>query len=182
MADTTVEKTLMDVKNFRKAASIDSFIPIKCSGLYCIRISNISKLPNPFNTLLQDRGHNILYMGIATNCLNKRFLNQELRANGHGTFFRSLGAVLGYKPQRGSLITKSNKHNYKFSKEDCNMVINWINENLIVNWVKYSGNFESIETALIEKYQPLLNIAKNPSRLQLLSELRADCVRIANSN
>lgn len=173
-----LDKILMNEKNFKSAANIDNLVPHN-SGLYCIRISDINKLPKPFNTFLADRQHNIIYIGIATESLNKRFLNQELRANGHGTFFRSIGAVLGYRPPKGSLTTKSNKRNYKFSPTDEQKIIKWINDNLQVNWFEFSGDFESLETGLITKYRPLINLAKNPSALQLLSDLRKECVQIA---
>jgi len=174
-----LDKILMNEKNFKSAANIDNLVPHN-SGLYCIRISDINKLPKPFNTFLADRQHNIIYIGIATESLNKRFLNQELRANGHGTFFRSIGAVLGHRPPKGSLTTKANKRNYKFSPTDEHKIIKWINDNLQVNWVDFSGDFESLETGLITKYRPLINLAKNPSALQLLYDLRKECVQIAN--
>jgi hypothetical protein len=34
---------------------------------------------------------------------------------------------------------------------------------------------------LIAEYRPLINIDKNPLKLQILSDLRAECVRIANA-
>ena len=76
---------------------------------------------------------------------------------------------------------KKNKKNYKFSADDELAIIQWINNNLKVNWVEHPTDFEAIETPLIQEYQPLLNLAKNPSALPLLSELRAECVRIANN-
>lgn len=179
-SDTSLlEKMLMNEKSFKSAGSIDNLVPHN-PGLYCIRISNINKLPKPFNTFLADRQHNIIYIGIATESLKRRFLNQELRANGHGTFFRSIGAVLGHRPPKGSLTTKANKRNYKFSPTDELKIIKWINDNLLVNWVLFSGDFESLETGLITKYRPLINLAKNPSALQLLSDLRKECVQTAN--
>jgi hypothetical protein len=171
----------MNQKNFKSASKIDDVVPVGRCGLYCVRIQNINSLPEPFRIILKNRGHNIIYLGIATSCLNKRFLNQELRGNGHGTFFRSIGAVLGFKPLKGSLLQKSNKRNYKFSKTDTEEIIRWINHNLLVNWVEYSGDFDVIETNLIQKHEPLLNLAKNPGALRELSELRSECVRIANS-
>ncbi|MDL2251227.1 hypothetical protein LJC12_00060 [Odoribacter sp. OttesenSCG-928-J03] len=174
-----LEKMLMNEKNFKSASTIDNLVSLK-AGLYCIRITDINQLPKPFNTFLTDREHNIIYIGIATESLQKRFLNQELRAKGHGTFFRSIGAVLGYRPPKGSLVAKKNKHNYKFAKVDEQKIIKWINDNLNVNWVDFSGDLESIETRLIDKYRPLINLAKNPSALQLLSDLRKECVQIAN--
>ncbi|MCG9880040.1 MAG: hypothetical protein MH472_05525 [Bacteroidia bacterium] len=174
-----IEKSLMNEKNFKSATVIDNLVP-HSSGIYCIRISDINALPKPFDSFLEERIHNIIYIGIATESLNKRFLNQELRAKGHGTFFRSIGAVLGHRPPKSSLTTKANKRNYKFAPTDERKIINWINENLQVNWVEFSGDFESMETRLITKYRPLINLAKNPMALQLLSELRKECVRIAN--
>ncbi len=174
------EKILMNEKNFKSAATIDNLVPDR-PGLYCIRIKDINKLPKPFNSLLNERNHNIIYIGIASKSLYRRFLNQELRAKGHGTFFRSIGAILGFRPVKGSLITKTNKRNYIFSLSDEHKIIKWINSNLIVNWVIYNQNFEEIETGIIQSHLPLLNLAKNPMALQYLKNLRAECVIIANS-
>lgn len=175
-----LEKVLMNEKNFKSASIIDDLVPDD-AGLYCLRLKESKKLPRPFNEILLERNHNIIYIGIASQSLNKRFLNQELRANGHGTFFRSIGAVLGYKPEKGSLLLKANKRNYTFSGSDEIKIIDWINDNLIANWVKYDGDIEGLETLLIQKYLPLLNIAKNPLSIRELSDLRSECVRIANS-
>ena len=175
-----LEKVLMNEKNFKSAAIIDDLVPDN-PGLYCIRINDINKLPKPFDTIAKDRNHNVIYIGIASQSLSKRFLNQELRAKGHGTFFRSIGAVLGYKPAIGSLLTKANKRNYTFSTSDEKKIIDWINGNLMINWVEFKGDFESVETVIIQKHLPLLNLAKNPLALKQLSDLRAECVKTANS-
>jgi hypothetical protein len=178
-ADTEqLARILMDEKNFKSALKIDNIVP-NSPGLYCVRIKEISKLPKYFAEHLADRKHNIIYIGIASQSLNDR-LNQELRAKGHGTFFRSIGAVLGFRPPKGSLVTKANKRNYKFSAPDEEKIIAWINDNLTVNWIGHSRDLESIESELITEYRPLINIDKNPFKLQLLLDLRAECVRIAN--
>jgi len=178
-SDELTEKILMNQKNFKSAGTIDNSVP-DFPGLYCIRIKEPKKLPTPFSTELEKRNHNIVYVGIATQSLKKRMLNQELRANGHGTFFRSLGAILGYRPPQGSLTDKKNKRNYKFNSSDEIKIIDWINENLNINWVKFENDFETIETELILKYKPILNISKNPYSILRLSELRKECVEIAN--
>ena len=49
----------MQNKNFKSAGSIDSLVPHN-SGLYCICISDINKLPKPFNKILTERQHNII--------------------------------------------------------------------------------------------------------------------------
>lgn len=173
------EKTLMNAKAFKKILKAELIIPDN-SGLYCIRLNKSEAISKDFNQHLVERNHNIIYIGIATQSLLVRFFNQELRAKGHGTFFRSLGAMLGYTPAPGSLLDKANKRNYKFSKNDEAKIISWIDQHLLINWVSLSGELEEFETHLILKYKPLLNIAKNPIALKSLSNLRAECVRIAN--
>jgi hypothetical protein len=172
-------KMLMNEKNFKSAGSIDQNVP-DVPGLYCIRVISSNAMPEPFNSYLTERKHNIIYIGIATTSLNKRFLGQELRARGHGTFFRGIGAVLGFRPIPGSLKNYSNKNNYTFSTKDETSIIQWINKNLMVNWVSFDSDFEQTETQLIEHYLPLLNSDKNPAKLDELAALRKECREIAN--
>lgn len=179
LTDDLAVKMLMNEKNCKPAGAIDRLVPDR-PGLYCIRVDKAESLPEPFAKHLKDRNHNIIYIGIATQSLYTRFLNQELRANGHGTFFRGIGAVLGYRPLKGSLVNKKNKNNYKFSAADEKMIIQWINTHLLVNWVEFSGDFEATETMLVEKHLPLLNTSKNPAKLAELAELRKACRDIAD--
>lgn len=175
-----MKKKLINNNNFKPIDEIESLIS-DGPGIYCIRIVNESLLPTPFKQHLIQRNHNILYIGTASQSLKKRFLNQELRAKGHGTFFRSIGALLGYRPQVGSLIDKANKRNFKFSKTDEQEIINWINSNLIFNYIEINTDYESVESQLIKVHKPLINIAKNPFAIKELSTLRNECVIIANS-
>lgn len=170
-------KVLMNEKNFKSAGAIDGDLPDH-PGLYCLRIANLNNLPTKFLDVLKSRKHNIIYIGLASQSLCKR-LNQELRAKGHGTFFRSMGAVLGFLPEKGSLVGKLNQNNYKFSKEHEKEIIKWINENLMVNWVPMEESLAAIELNLLKEYSPLLNIAGNPGALNHLRELRENCKRIA---
>lgn len=172
-------KILMNERNYKIAGSIDDKVP-DTPGLYCIRISNPDFLPDPFVRHLKERGHNILYIGIAATSLYKRFLGQELRARGHGTFFRGIGAVMGYRPPKGSLRDKANKNNFTFSATDEKAIIAWINKHLMVNWVAFGGDLEDTETRLIRDYLPLMNTAKNPAALEELAVMRKECRNIAN--
>lgn len=171
-------EVLMNEKNFKQAKEVDTFVPDE-SGLYCIRIKDKHLLTEPFYSHLKERNHNIIYIGIASKSLKTRFLGQELRAIGHGTFFRSIGAVLGFTPEYGSLKDKKNQNNYTFSVSDKRKIIKWINQNLIVNWVKVDQDINNIENELIKTHLPLLNIAGNPAALKELSILRDNCKRIA---
>lgn len=166
---------------FKKAGLIDALVPKK-TGFYCIKLANGSQLPKPYQDHLNNRPHSIIYVGKAEGqTLKKRFLGQELRAKGHGTFFRSIGAVLGYLPKKGILIAAKNKNNYTFQPADEAKIIAWINTSLEVNWVVYEGDF-SIEKQWISKYCPLLNDSHNPLRLNELKADKAKCRNIAFSS
>lgn len=171
-------KVLMNQKNFKPIKENEINIPEK-PGLYCIRIKHEAALSSNFTKVLHDRNHNIIYIGLASKNLKKRFLGQELRAKGHGTFFRSLGAVLDYRPEIDSLVGMRNQNNYKFSKIDEQKIISWINENLIINWVTVETHLNEIENKLLNEFSPLLNIAGNPGKLNEVTQLRNECKRIA---
>lgn len=170
---------LMNPTNFKLASNLDGLVPA-LPGIYAIRIKDPKKLPAVFAKELGERNHNLLYIGIASKSLKKRMLGQELRAKGHGTFFRSLGALLGYTPPKGSLVGAGNIQNYKFTSSDETKIIQWINENLLINWILMDNGWNELETQLILSEKPLMNIVKNPLKLTELSRLRARCVEIAN--
>ncbi|MCX2837878.1 hypothetical protein OQ279_06895 [Salinimicrobium sp. MT39] len=175
-----LEEKLIKGKYF-SAAYLDSKQNLDCSGFYSIKLKSGSTLPKPYQVHLAERKHSIIYFGKAEGqTLRKRLLNQELRARGHGTFFRSIGAVLGYCPEKGSLLSYKNKKNYKFAPADEYKIIKWINENLEVSFIHYTGNF-NIENDLIRKYTPLLNDTHNPLRLKELIEDKARCRAVANA-
>ena len=174
-------KMLMNPKNFKDVSKVENQIP-DIPGIYCIKIKNPKLLDQPFADTLEQRKHNILYIGIASKSLRKRLLGQELRAKGHGTFFRSLGAVLKFKPQAGSLIGKKNQNNFKFCKPDETKVVNWINENLLINFVSTHESLRDLENQLILKYKPLLNLAGNPFAMAELTALRKECKLIARGS
>ena len=51
-----------------------------------------------------------------------------------------------------------------------------------VNFVAHSDNLEEIERSLIAKYLPLLNLDKNPVKLDELIRLRRRCEAVANGD
>ncbi|NDP21848.1 MAG: hypothetical protein GZ091_12325 [Paludibacter sp.] len=177
-SDNHLEEELIQ-GSFKKVGIIDNLVPDQ-AGFYCIRLANGSNLPERYQIHLKNRKHRIIYIGKAEGqSLKKRFLGQELRARGHGTFFRSIGAVLGLLPEKGSLLIAKNKNNYTFKPVDESKIITWINQNLEVNWVVFSGDF-SVERDWIQKYSPLLNDTHNPHKLDELREDKAYCRAMAN--
>ena len=155
--------------SFRPAGTIGEDAPAG-PGIYAIRLHTGSSLPEPFETLLAARGSRLMYIGKATS-LNSRMLRNELRGRGHGTFFRSIGAVLGFRPLAGSLTEKVNKQNYSFAKPDRDSIVAWISANLEVSWRELS----------LDEVRPLLNLDGNPLALVELDELRVLCRRIATT-
>lgn len=172
-------KELFELRKFKNVREIDQFVP-NTPGMYCLKLKDKSVLPKLFRDEIENRNHPFIYIGIASKSLRKRMLNQELRAKGHGTFFRSIGAALGYLPPFNSLKDKKNKRNYKFSDENEKAIISWINKNLQVNWIELNSGIDAIETQLIQKYQPVFNLDKNPKKFKELSTIRKKCVNYAN--
>ncbi len=181
MANSTVTeigKKLIDEATFTKVGAIDRIVP-HVPGLYCVRLVDGAELPERYQHELKKQNSRLIYIGKAErSSLHKRFLQQELRAKGHGTFFRSVGAMLGYTPLPGSLKDKSNQNNYTFSKTDKFAIINWMNSNFEASWVAFEGPF-LVEKYLIRMHSPLLNIDDNPQCLTLLKNDRDRCRQIA---
>lgn len=170
--------TLLDPKNFEPVSNLNESLIPDTPGLYAIRIKDISMIPQPFSDELQKRGHDILYIGKASRSLRDRLWCQELNHKNSATFFRSIGAILGFRPIRGSLYGKDTR-NYKFTIEDTNIIKRWIKDNLLINIQIQQDNIEDTETLLIQKYHPIINISKNPYKMKIMSVLRDDCVKIA---
>lgn len=173
-----LDKNLINSADYKRAGEIDAIVPEK-KGLYCIRLIEGSVLPTEYHRELEKRASRLIYIGKAERkTLRDRMLRQELGGKGHGTFFRSVGAMLGYLPPRGSLRDRGNQNNYKFSKADRDEIVNWINQNLEVSWIVFEGPF-LFEKYLIEDYSPLLNIDYNPNRLEMLVSDRDRCRQFA---
>lgn len=176
-----VESKLIKEGHYYIVENIDSELPNDKTGLYSIRLKSNSTLPEKYQRILSKRFHNIVYIGKAEGQSLFDRLQQELRATGPGTFFRSIGAVLGYFPPLGSLKGKKNQNNYKFSNDDKTKIIEWINKNLEISWINYDNDF-SVEQQLIQKYCPLLNDSHNPLALRELREDKDKCRKIARGN
>lgn len=148
------------------------------SGIYALRIKNISTFPLQLTNEIEYKESLIIYIGKASKNLGRR-LEEECRGKSHGTFFRGIGAILNFKPSKGSLIGKSNLNNYKYSLADSEKIINWMNENLQFDYLKAEKNIDFIEKDLIKHFQPILNTTHNPKKSKYLAMLRKECRIIA---
>lgn len=171
---------LLDDRSFRPAREIDASVPNEF-GVYAIRPRIGADLPELFQTLLDERDTRLIYVGQAERqTLLKRLLGNELRARGNGTFIRSTGAVLGYRPPFGSLAGRSRIQNYRFAPADRIAIVEWINVNLEVSWaVLPQAEVHRAEVTLIREHTPLLNLQDNPRALPELAAVRSECRAIA---
>jgi hypothetical protein len=172
--------TLIEGRAFHSAGEIDATVP-DGFGVYAIRLRVGSKLPEPFELLLALRSTRLIYIGQAEKrTLLKRLLGNELRARGNGTFIRSVGVVLSFRPSLGSLAGRARVQKYRFTPADRVAIVEWINANLEVSWaVLPQAEVHGAEVALIREHTPLLNLQDNPRALPELSVLRAECRAIA---
>ncbi len=149
-------------------------------GVYAIFVDKAESLSQPFAEMQKGRETDPIYIGKASGSIKKRCHDQDLRHKSAATFFRTIGAVLGYTPPRGSLIGARNKNNYKFSKADTFKIILWLDKHVTVSAIEISPEeIKTVEPAMIRTVMPLLNIQCNPQALPQLSDLRAKCRAIA---
>lgn len=154
----------------------------KEQGYYFIWITEISKLPFVFREELKKRNSQLLYIGIAETTVHKRLLLQELQHKNPATFFRSIGAVLGYQPDPGSLIGKSNQNNYRFSKNVTSEIIDWNDKNLEIAFCCVEQASRTNEIILIKKHAPLFNWTHNPVKFMPLKIVKNQCLLIARGS
>ncbi len=170
---------LLNISNYRPLADMEKF-KLYFKGLYSLRVKEISVLPNLFKQELIATDTTLIYIGKGERTLFER-LEEECRGKSNGTFFRGIGALLNYRPPKGSLIGMSNTNNYHFSKQDRTEIIDWMNKNLNFNFIKLENNIEVIEKKLISLNCPILNTTHNPKKSKLLAALRKECRQIGLS-
>lgn len=164
--------------DFVSANTLDDKTVPDVPGLYCMKLRKGVVLPAKYGIVRED---GIIYIGQASTSLRQRFWKQELNHHGAATFFRGIGAVLGYLPPRGSLYGKSTK-NYKFSEQDTEVIRKWIRQSLLVNWISFgTDNMDTVERELIQKYRPLMNTTHNPTPSPELAAARERCREYARS-
>ncbi|MFT5283852.1 MAG: hypothetical protein ACI8TQ_000002 [Planctomycetota bacterium] len=181
---TEVNQRLIENPSVRSTIGAIPVLP-DIPGYYSIWAIIDSSLPPSFRGRVIDCSgakYSLLYIGIATKSLRTRLGNQELQHKSPATFFRSIGAILGYSPISGSLPVKSKSSNYKFSASDTTQIVNWIQLNLRIAWIGEIEPKGSIEVDLIRKHAPPLNIKHNPKPVSALRNLRAKCRSIARGN
>lgn len=168
---------LLAADSFRRADAFDHE-GFAVPGLYAIRVADVAALPDPFRAFAA-RADGLLYVGKATRSLRKRLVEEELRAKRHATFFRGIGAVLGYRPVPGSLVGKVNRNNFVFASRDRLAIATWLDRYAEASAFAVPGDLAEIERDLIRRFTPLLNLDHNPAALAELVAVRQTCREIA---
>ena len=140
-------------------------------GLCAFYVDSIESLPSEFKEELRGRNTNLLYIGKSKN-LKKRMIKEHL-TGGTSTLFRSIGTMLNYGPEFGSLRGKGN-NNYFFDDEVKKMVIGWIRSHLVILWCTCEPY--DLNKDLVEQLMPILNIKWNPQKFEPLIRLRKKCL------
>lgn len=149
------------------AAAVEQQLP-RSSGVYAI-FGDAKALPPPFRAALNTRPHpDLIYVGQASASLWQRVWNEEFHHKRPGTFFRSVGVMLGY-------VSPTGGRNFRFAPSDREAVTSWILTHLSIAWnsTMADDQITDFERHLIENSMPLLNIQGNPAKLPLLQQLRA---------
>jgi hypothetical protein len=141
------------------------------AGKYAFFVEELERLPKAFASDALTRPYpKLIYIGKADGSLAARVWHAECLHRRPGTFFRSVGAMLGFRSPRGG-------RNYEFAPADKQVVIGWIARNLRVAWQSSDsvGSQFIGEQDLIRRFKPLLNLQGNPRKFAELSRLRAIC-------
>lgn len=168
-----IKGVFMTVNELEKGAKVPM-----APGIYCIKLRKGVYFPKDYGKIRED---GIIYIGKAESSLRKRLWDQELNHNGHATFFRSIGAMLGKRPIKGSLYGRDSR-NYEFDYMDTEYIKKWMRQSLLVNFISLPvDKIKDVEDRLIKKFCPLVNIKGNPQKSKAIEAVRKECVEIAQS-
>ena len=172
------EKNLLQGEFVSVGALSGDMVP-DVPGLYCIKLRKGVCLPAKYGKVRED---GVIYIGQASTSLRQRFWKQELNHIGPATFFRSIGAMLGYLPPKGSLVGKKNQTNFKFSPDDTEAIRQWMRNSLTANFITFSiETMDDVEKKLIDTYRPLVNYTHNPDYSRELETVKDKCREYARS-
>ena len=158
------------IENAVAVKNVEALLP-HTPGKYGLFVDSIDSLPPLFAEEAMKRvSPQLLYLGKADVSLAQRVWAEECQHKRPGTFFRSIGAMLGYMSPKGG-------NNYEFEPSDKRKIVEWISAHLLVAWNdKQIADSHAIEEKqMILQWMPLLNLQNNPIKFYELQRLRAKC-------
>ena len=168
-------KTSQFLRDFSAAISVPNALRLVDDepGLYAIFVDDPKSLPDPFASILSARCSSPLRGPCARLAIGQAY-RPGTAPQIAATFFRGIGAILGFRPQFGSLRGKANQKNYRFSKADTCQIVSWMEKHLRVRWLRMDDtDLVQVEPAVIGELRPMLNTKHNPDRCNELAELRS---------
>lgn len=178
MPEEQIAKLLLESASRCSAREAKQRVP-DSPGFYAIFVDEADALRPPFAKILRDRQTELIYIGTATESLFTRLVCEELHHCRAATFFRSIGAVCGFRPPAGSLFCKKGS-NYSFIGCDTDAIIEWIEEHLSVRWLCGKPGSAKEDKEPIRCLRPLLNKKYNRTGASPeLEKLRGQCRDIA---
>ena len=157
-------------------------------GIYAI-FTNSGVLPHIPDSIPADK---IIYIGKTEKSQRSRDANTHFATGktGSSTLRRSIGALYREQmelipiPRGESDIIKGRKSHFKFDAGSEEKITNWMKSQLSLSFYEYpysKDEIELLETQLIHRLTPILNLSKNPGNpyKNLISNLRKICGNIA---
>ena len=143
---------------------------------------------------VQVKKHEIIYIGKTESSQEKRDAKTHFTSGktGSSTLRKSIGSLLckteNLKPiPRNSIdYLKGRYSHFKFDDRSERIITEWMDANLAISYFEYpksKAEIDNLETKLIEKLEPALNLAKNPNNPygRLLKQLRKSCAETARN-
>jgi len=137
--------------------------------------------------------HQIIYIGKTESSQEKRDANTHFATGktGSSTVRKSIGAILQKEnnlnpiPRNATDFTNGKKSHFKFDDKSETIITDWMEKKLALSFYEYpksKSEIENLETEIINKLVPILNISKNSANYfkNDLQILRTQCANIAH--
>ena len=167
-----------------------------------LEISKFSKSPGIYAVFffgtdfpienIKPKPDEVIYLGKTESSQEKRDAKTHFKSGktGSSTLRKSIGSLLrniyNLKPivRNNSDIIKRRFSHFKFDDNSEEIITEWMQNNLALSFYEYpesKSKIKTLETTLIQKLIPLLNIDKNPSNphLNLLKQIRKESAQLA---
>ena len=152
---------LNDFITFNPLTDNGNVLP-KAPGNYLVTIRDIKALPTLGCRIVTRhfRGQELIYTGITKTDLYHRIWKSHIGSHaGRSTLRLTLGCLLGYKPIPRDKH-KPDNGKVRFSADDERELRTWMKENLVFHFMPNKAP-KDLETALIEQFNPPLNLSEN---------------------
>jgi hypothetical protein len=182
--DEIIEHLIKNKINFSEISSF-SKLPGIYAVFFCGKIFPLENVNPPKDE--------IIYLGKTESSQEKRDAKTHFKSGktGSSTLRKTFGSLLRIKhklkpiPRNNSDYFKKRLSHFKFDDKSERIITEWMQNNLALSFFEYSkgkSEIEKLETSLIQKLIPILNIDyKNPTNpfYSLLKQIRKESAKLA---